>query len=190
MFSLTCCMLKRKIYCCFIGEQTCLFVCFAALRFIKVKCFFIITAAKCIRYILTTLSISLNHYFHSSVTYSNRFVSGSYHISSPPFLQKSPTSFLTLPHSVPISLDSGLLLSLSYPADGWLEVETEKEALGVFIETLSFTRTITTLPHTEKQTKANWLFVSHLHGSVCATKNHPCWVSHLQFCVCNVSTWK
>lgn len=48
--------------------------------------------------------------------------------------------------------------------DCWLVVELEKEALGVFIETLSFTRTITTLPHTERE--ANWLLVSHLRGNV------------------------
>lgn len=36
-------------------------------------------------------------------------------------------------------------------SDCWLVVETEKEVLGVFIETLSFTRTITTLPHTKRE---------------------------------------
>lgn len=58
------------------------------------------------------------------------------------------------PTPQPISLDSGLLLVLSCRnADCWLEGETEKEALGVFIETLSFTRTITTIPHRERETE-------------------------------------
>lgn len=59
-------------------------------------------------------------------------------------------------------------------SDCWLVVETEKEVLGVFIETPSFTRTITTLPHTKTEKEANWLLVSHLR-QICITWHWIWW---------------
>lgn len=125
------------------------------------KCSLIVTVAKYIMCILTTLLNPLNHHLRSSITYGNKFASGSY----------SPS--VTFPHPLldPPPLGPPLALtrahcSLRCPADVWLEVETEKEALGVFIEPRSFTRTITTLPHMEKQIQetAFWFHIS-MEGS-------------------------
>lgn len=84
-------------------------------------------------------------------------VSGSYQVS--PFPPKSLTHFSSMSDSDPPPLPTPLALTQAYcslsaarlNSDCWLEAETEKEALGVFIETLSFTRTITTLPHRERE---------------------------------------
>lgn len=89
------------------------------------------------------------------------------------------THFSRMFESDPPPLPTPLALTQAYcslsaarlNSDCWLEVETEKEALGVFIESLSFTRTITTLPHRGKERQANWLLVSHLRGSV-HTRTH------------------
>lgn len=129
-------------------------------------------------YILATPHPS-NYYFHSSLTYGLRFVTGSYRVSPLPLLQNSLTHFSSMFDSDPPPLPTPLALTQAYcslsaaqlNSDCWLEVETEKEALGVFIETLSFTRTITTLPHRENERQAKGLLVSHLRGSV-HTRTH------------------
>lgn len=136
------------------------------------KCSLIVTVAKHIMCILTTWlksPPSVKHHLRQQVS-EWQLLSFSY--------LPSPTSWPS-PTRPPISLDSGSLLSLRCPADVWLEVETEKEALGVFIEPRSFTRTITTLPHTQKQTPANGFSVSHLQGG---------FLSAIYKFVCRVST--
>lgn len=106
-------------------------------------------------------------------------VTGSYQVSPSPSLQKSLTHCSSMVDSNPPPLQTPLALTQAYcslsaaglNSDCWLEVETEKEALGVFIETLSFTRTITALPHKGKERETNWLLVSRLWGSV-HTRTH------------------
>lgn len=80
---------------------------------------------------------------------------------SPSFPSKVPHPLLhqDMFQSDPPPLPPPLALTQAYcplsaarlNSDCWLVAETEKEALGVFIETLSFTRTITTLPHTKRE---------------------------------------
>lgn len=56
------------------------------------------------------------------------------------------------PTRQPISLDSGLLLVLSCRnTECWLWVETDKEALGVFIETLIYQNNNNLPPHRERE---------------------------------------
>lgn len=83
-----------------------------------------------------------------------------------PSLPKSLTHFSstvclsqTLP---PLALTQAYcLLSAARPnRDSWLVAEAEKEALGVFIESLSFTRTITTPPPHQERGRLTFGFTS------------------------------
>lgn len=113
-----------------------------------------------------------------------------------PSLQSASPASWPSPTLSPISLDSGLLLSLSLSQllswrliGGW-DREGEKEALGVFIETLSFTRTIITLPHTEKTDTSKLTFgFAPLRQCACYQKHSAC-VSPPRFLAYSVSTGK